>query len=368
MTPFDIQPRTRTIFGPGSLDRLGELAAGLGTRALLVSDPGVVAAGYPNRAIPLLMRAGVEVTLFDGVEENPTTANVAAGVAVAREKEIDLIIGLGGGSSLDCAKGVNFIHTNGGKMEDYWGHDKATQPMLPLIAVPTTAGTGSEAQSYALISNAETHAKMACGDPKAAAAVAILDPELTVTQPPLVTANTGIDAIAHALETWVTKKRNAVSAMRSAEARRLLSDGFPRVLENPKDLDARARMQLGAHFAGAAIEASMLGAAHASANPLTKRFGVVHGSAVGLMLPAIIRYNAAVAGDLYDELGGAETLARMVESFLYKAGIPTRITEHGASAEDITGLAEDASKEWTGQFNPRPVTSEDFAKIYQCVC
>ena len=144
----------------------------------------------------------------------------------AHELQPDLLVGLGGGSSMDCAKGINFLYTNGGRMQDYWGEGKATQPMLPMIAVPTTAGTGSEAQSFALISDAQTHVKMACGDKKAAFRIAILDPELTLTQPARVTALTGIDAIAHALETYVTQRRNPVSLSFSREAWRLLSAHF----------------------------------------------------------------------------------------------------------------------------------------------
>ncbi len=367
MTPFDLQPRTRTVFGAGSLDRLGDLAREYGARALLVSDPGVVSAGYPNRAVTLLMKAGVEVFLFDRVQENPTTENVDAGVAFAQRRQVDLIIGLGGGSAMDCAKGINFVLTNGGAIADYHGVGKAEKPMLPLIAVPTTSGTGSEAQSFALISDARTHAKMACGDPKAAAKVALLDPELTVTQPQTVTANTGIDAMTHALETWVTSKRNSASEMFSREAWRLLSRNFRRALDEPEDVDARAGMQLGAHFAGAAIEASMLGAAHACANPLTQRFNVVHGSAVGMMLPAVIRFNAVTVGGLYEELGGAEELASMLEGFLSHAGLPTHLSAHGVPEDTLTELAEEASKQWTAQFNPRAAGPAEMLEIYRCV-
>src|SRR5207244_6805633 len=191
----------------------------------------------------------------------------------------------------DTAKGANFLLTNGGEMKDYWGVGKATREMLPLIAIPTTAGTGSECQSFALISDEQTHQKMACGDPKAAAKVAILDPLLTISQPPSVTSCTGIDALAHAVETAVTKKRTPLSALYSHEAFRLCMGGLERVLRDPQDIEARAMMQLGAAFAGTAIENSMLGAAHAAANPLTARYGVVHGQAVGLMLPAIVAFN-----------------------------------------------------------------------------
>ena len=192
-------------------------------RALVVSDPGVIAAGHTARGLDALKRAGIEAHLFDGLHENPTTDDVAAGVKIARRYDPEVLIGFGGGSSMDCCKGINFVFTGGGEMKDYWGVGKALQPMLPMIAVPTTAGTGSETQSFALISDAKTHAKMACGDKKASCRIAVLDPELTVSQPPRITALTGIDALSHALETFVTSRRNPVSLAFSREAWRLLA-------------------------------------------------------------------------------------------------------------------------------------------------
>src|SRR5260221_6151964 len=174
---FDFQPRTRVVFGAETIERIGELARELGARhALLVTDKGIVEAGHPARAIGFIEAAGLHVTTYDAVRENPTTVDVDRCVEAARQADIDLIIGLGGGSSMDTAKGCNFLLTNGGRMQDYWGVGKATREMLPLIAVPTTAGTGSECQSFALIADEETHQKMACGDPKASARVALLDP------------------------------------------------------------------------------------------------------------------------------------------------------------------------------------------------
>src|SRR5262249_9728456 len=151
-----------------------------GTRILVVTDPGLARAGHPARAVTVLRQAGLETFLFNGVEENPSTRHVTACTEFARIHRIDLIVAVGGGSSMDCAKGTNFILTNGGQMTDYKGFGRATRPMLPSIGVPTTAGTGSEAQSYALIADEKTHLKMACGDRKAAFRVAILDPEVTV--------------------------------------------------------------------------------------------------------------------------------------------------------------------------------------------
>jgi alcohol dehydrogenase len=219
MLSFDYQPRTRIVFGPGKIYTLGELAGELGARrALIVSDQGIVAAGHAQRALDALHKANIEAHVFSDFHENPNTDDVEGGVKVAKRYDPELLIGLGGGSSMDCAKGINFVYTNGGRMQDYWGTGKALKPMLPMIAVPTTAGTGSEAQSYALISDAQTHVKMACGDKKAACRIALLDPTLTVTQPRRVTALTGIDAIAHALETYVTKPRNVISLTFSREA------------------------------------------------------------------------------------------------------------------------------------------------------
>lgn len=377
LTPFEFETRTRLIFGPGSAARLGELATEFGAkRALLVSDPGIMKVGHADRGMESLEAAGLEVGLFADIQENPTTAHVEAGVAFARTFKPDLIVGLGGGSSIDCAKGINFVLTNGGRMQDYWGVGKAKLPMLPMIAVPTTSGTGSETQSFALISDAETHAKMACGDKKAACRVAVLDPELTATQPPIVTALTGIDAIAHAVETFVTRKRNVVSLEFSRQAWALLSGSFLAVLERPDDLEARGSMQLGAALAGLAIENSMLGAAHALANPLTAKYGIVHGQAVGVMLPHVIRFNGEKFGDRYDALlfgssngkhTGGEALAVRISEFLAASGLKTRLSELGVVPSDFEALSDDAAKQWTASFNPREVTAADCRAIYERV-
>jgi alcohol dehydrogenase len=179
--------RTRVLFGPGKLAELGAIAKREGAgRVLLVTDPGIVRAGHVERATRSLEDAGLAVAVFDGVAENPTTQHVDAGAQAAQRHRADFLVGLGGGSAMDCAKGINFIVTNGGVMSDYWGVGKATRPMPPMIAVPTTAGTGSEAQSFALIADPGTHQKMACGDVKAACRWAILDPDLTLT-PELLT-------------------------------------------------------------------------------------------------------------------------------------------------------------------------------------
>ncbi len=380
MERFEFGVTTKLIFGADTISYLGEQAVALGAgRVMVVTDPGIIEAGHAERGLESLHRSNVKTCLFDGARENPTTAEVDSGRIIAQEFQPDMIIGLGGGSSMDCAKGINFVFSCGGTMHDYHGMGKATAPLLPMIAVPTTSGTGSEMQSFALISDAQTHVKMACGDKRAAFRVAILDPQLTLTQPPSVTALTGIDAISHAIETYVTKKRNPLSQVFSKEAWRLLSRSFLRVLSDPQDLEARSDMQLGAAYAGVAIENSMLGASHALANPLTSKFGTAHGQAVGLMLPHVIRFNGQLHNQWYRELlevsshhantptpdSGAEGLASFVESLLLAAGLSLTLEQMNVPTENLTELANSAAQQWTGTFNPRPVDQATLLHLYR---
>lgn len=367
---FSHTPGTRVVFGAGVVVESGRLCRELGgKRALLVTDSGILKAGHAERVASSLKDAGIAVTVFSEVHENPSTRDVAACVKTAREGEIDIIVGVGGGSSMDTAKGANFILSNGGEMRDYWGIGKATKEMLPLVAIPTTAGTGSECQSFALIADAETHMKMACGDKKAAARLAVLDPELTLTQPRSVTAHTGIDAVTHAVETLVTKTRTETSSAYSKLGFALLNKGLEKVLLNPSDIEARACMQLGAAYAGTAIENSMLGAAHSAANPLTAHFGTVHGEAVGMMMPHVVRFNARdpdIAAK-YAKFYPDGDLAERLEQLLEAAGMPRRMAEGVLTEARIAVLAEEAAKQWTAQFNPVMVTVEDFADLYRSI-
>ena len=381
MKSFDFQPRTRVVFGAGVIEQLGDLARELNfRRTLLVADHGLLASGHVDEAVGPLTKAGVEVIRFHDFEVNPDSRMIENGTAFVRPLNIDSIIGLGGGSSMDCAKGINFLLTNGGHMSDYHGYGKATQPMLPMIAIPTTAGTGSEGQSYALISDAETHAKMACGDPKAAFRIALLDPALTVSQPRTITATSGFDAIAHAVETYVTTKRNPLSELFSREAWRLLEPNYERVLSQPHNLEARGAMQLGAYYAGVAIENSMLGATHACANPLTARYGTAHGEAIAMLLSTVVRWNETIAGGEYakllswssvagrnNHLTPTEELARRLEELAEIGGLRSNLRAAGVKETELPELAADAAGQWTGTFNPRPFDKQGAIEVYQCV-
>jgi alcohol dehydrogenase len=373
MIPFDFHARTRVIFASGAAARLGDLARELGfTRTLFVADQGVVNAGYVEPAVRALEAAGVSVLAFHDFGQNPDSAMVEHGRAAAAPFAPDSIVGFGGGSSLDCAKGINFLLTNGGTISQYRGYAKTTSPLLPMIGVPTTAGTGSEAQSYAVISDAATHMKMACGDPSAAVKIAVLDPDLTLTAPRHVTAMSGYDAIAHAVETWVTMKRNAMSETFSRRSWELLSGSFERVLAMPADREARAAMLAGSHFAGIAIEQSMLGAAHACSNPLTARYGLAHGLALSILLPSVVRWNASIVGDRYAGLigatngaSGSETLADLLERFAHAGGLGGRLRDHGVTIDALPDLAALAAEQWTGTFNPRPFDATGAVEIYR---
>ena len=408
----------RVLYGAGTIDLLGDVGRELGARRpLLVSDPGVEAAGHVDRASASLRRANLAVAVFRGVEENPGERNVSAAAGAAREHDADLLIGLGGGSAMDCAKGANFVFTNGGRMEDYWGFGKASKPMLPSIGVPCTAGTGSEAQSFAVISREDDHRKMACGDPKARFAATLLDPELVRTAPPDVMAATALDALSHALESFVCTAANPYSRMFASEGFARLLRGFDAVVEarstgagngasaesRPAAGDGRSaasagaraagdgpngaaaaganelwgEMLLGAHFAGAAIEASMLGAAHGLANPLTARYDITHGVAVAVVLDHVVRFNGAgngagyggltrlAFGDGPDNGVASERLAELWAGLRDRAGVAARLRDLGVREADLDLLASQAAEQWTAQFNPRSAAASDMLALYR---
>lgn len=374
MTPFDARPSPRILFGPGRLAELPDAAKSLGaSNILLVTDTGIVAAGHIRHATSLLREAGLQVTTYQDTHINPAESDIEACRAFAENVAPDLIIGFGGGSSMDTAKGCNFLLNNGGRMSDYHGYGHAENPLLPFIAVPTTAGTGSECQSFAVVSRDGSHEKMACGDPKALARIAILDPELTVSQPQSVATLTALDALSHALESAVCTKRNPISSAYSRESFRLIASSISQILDGSANIEGRSKMLLGAAMAGGAIENSMLGAAHATANPLTALFDIPHGHAVALMLPHVLRFNtkdpetAAIYDRCSVDLRSTHpsskqiTLLPWLEEIIAAANLrpleidPSRIPE----------LTAAALPQWTGKFNPRPISESDITALYK---
>lgn len=353
--------------GAGSLLGLGVIASReLGFRnSLLVLDPGLRHTRMHAQAEGALEGAGIEVHVFADFEPNPDSDTIERGRAFAAPLGVDSIVALGGGSALDTAKGINFLLTNGGRMQDYRGYGKAATPLLPAIGIPTTAGTGSEAQSYCVIADAATHMKMACGDPSAAFRAVILDSDLTKSVPKPVRAAAGIDAAAHVIETWVSTKANEASRELTILAWQRVRPALLPSIESADDEDVRVAMQMGAFYAGAAIEASMLGAAHACSNPLTAKYGTPHGVALGILVPHVVRWNAEAYAAQYERLGGAGALASWIEEAARVAGFPSTLQAVGAKKEDIPELADLAATQWTGTFNPRPFGVEGATAIYE---
>jgi len=356
--------RPRVVVEDGGLSRLGQLCGEFSaSRVLLVSDPGLMAAGHTPVAEKALREAGLGVSGFSGFGSNPTESQVQACAQAARDAGADLLVAVGGGSAIDTAKGAAFLLAGGGQMEDYWGRGKGQGEFLPFVAVPTTAGTGSEVQSFALISRERDGRKMACGDERAIPRVVLLDAHLTASAPREVAAYAGLDCLTHAVETAVTSCATTQSVEFSHLAFQLVSASLSESL-NTGTLDARRNMLMAASLAGLAIEHSMLGAAHALANPLTARLGLDHGRAVATVLPHVVRFNAQVpeVAASYGELcrvaeieGGAEGLASRIEAWLEEAGVPRSLGAAGIVDADLEPLAAAAALEWTGGFNPRPV-------------
>jgi len=369
----------RLVFGAHRIRELGALAAEYGaTRVLLVSDPGVENAGHVATAKRSLEAQSVQVQSFLDVEENPTTETVKRASRFAAGEAIDLIVGLGGGSAMDTAKGCSLLLTQKGEVADFEGVGNVPLPTIPLICVPTTAGTGSEVQSAALLSDTESHRKIVIIDPKIRPQAAILDPTLSLSQPRVITEAAGLDALGHALETAVCTARNEDSWRYSVEAFRLGFRSFQKILESPADLPARASMLIAASYAGLAIEASMLGAAHACANPLTQHFGLRHGFAVGAALPAVIRFNADVCSTEYAMLAtaagicpeghaereAANELAMAMENTLRETGAISEWSALSVPSSKITTLATEAAQQRTASFNPRPAGAQEFEELY----
>jgi alcohol dehydrogenase len=377
MDPQPIPIGTNLISGQGSLEQVAHIAD---QRVLLVTDLGIVAAGHVARLEATFAAKGTTYHRFDGVRENPDEDNVDACVAAYKQAfgadGADWIVALGGGSSIDVAKGCSILANGGGRMRDYVGRKTKPHPQPPVIAIPTTAGTGSEVQSFALITNTDTGRKMACGGevPR----FAILDPDLTRSQPRFVAICAGLDTLAHSVETAVTTARTEASVMYSREAFRLVERNFETILSNPDDLAARSAMLRASAAAGIAIENSMLGAAHSMANPLTRQFGVVHGQAVGQLLPFVVRFNAQ---DKQASLGYAELA---YDAGLVERSVPTkdavkqlivRLRElvvisgferapDNIPASAIDALSSEAAEQWTAQFNPQPVDEAAFRSLF----
>lgn len=355
MTPFDFRPRTRILFGAGEFARLGEVAREQNaTRCLLLAGQSMVDAGHAQEAIRSLKARRMEVFAFHDFTPHPTVAMVEAAREYAAPQNINLVVGLGDGDAVDFAKAVNVVVTNGGSIRDYWGYGNVPKPLLPMIAVPTAAGTGSEAHGNTAITDSETRSKMNCGDPKIFFRTAILDPKLTLAQPAALTASNGYEAISHAVETLISTRRTPISECFSREAWRLLESSFERVLRVLDDLEARSAMLLGSYFAGLAMEYAALGPAHACAQPLVENYKMPQGVAAALVLAPALEWMEEDAD-----------LAPRVRALAEAAELPMSLCDASVPEQVLPRLAEEAAAQWTGRFSSRHFDAEAALEIYR---
>lgn len=379
MLSFEFQSPKSTLVGPGVSARLGELIKGLGCRSvLLVTDKGVQKAGLLQLAESGLKKAGVAYAIYADVQADPAEVVVQSAVGVALSIQADGVIGLGGGSSMDVAKLVALLAVGNEKLGDVYGVGQVRGPRLPLILVPTTAGTGSEVTPISIVTTGE-------GEKKGVVSSvilpdwAVLDADLTLGLPPQGTAATGIDAMVHAIEAYTSKRlKNPISDCLAHEALRLLAGNIHEVCRNGGNRVARQNMLLGAMLAGMAFANAPVAAVHALAYPVGAKFHVPHGLSNSLVLPEVLRFNVSAAEELYAQLadiivpdvkGSARDKCRSLVTHLaalpLELGLQSRLSEVGITEADIPSLAEDAMKQTRLLVNnPREVTYDDALSIY----
>ncbi len=371
----------RILFGPGAVERIGTEAQLLkGKKVMIVTDPGVIRAGLIESIILPLQSVGIPFLIFDGVEPDPRIEIVLKSVQLAKKEEIDLIIGFGGGSSLDIAKVTSILMTNPGEIDQFFGIDLVPNSGIPMILVPTTAGTGSEVTPIAILSDTKERLKKGIVSPTLFPEVAIVDPKLTLGLPPSVTALTGMDALTHAIEAYYSINATALTDLLALKAMELISKNIRIAFAYGENLVARSNMMEGSLLAGISFANAGVGAVHAFAYPLGGEFHLAHGLTNTLMLPYVMRYNilgcpskfarmAKVFGEKVEglsELDAAEMAVRFVERLSDDLRVPRRLRDVGIPEEAIPRLAEGAMKVTRLLANnPRKVTFEDAIAIYK---
>ena len=363
----------RIIHGAGSLSNLGGEAAKLGRKALIVTGRDSSArSGSLEKVRQALLGGGLEVAVFAEVEPDPSVATVEKGVALARDKGSDVIVALGGGSPMDAAKAISLMLANPGRIQDYELQAPA-QAGPPIVAIPTTAGTGSEVTRVSVISDTAAKKKMPIFGDMLVPALAILDAEFTVSMPRNVTAASGMDALTHAVEAYLSKKANLLTDPLALAAISTLAANLPVVLEFPEDVDAREEMLLGQLQAGLAFSNSSVGLVHSMSRPLGAMFGVPHGAANAMLLPAVTDYNLLRCkkrlGGVALALGCREPSAKAavwaLKELFKETGLPARLADYGVTAEAIPAMSADALAAGSTRLNPRMPELADIEELYR---
>ncbi|WP_414155867.1 L-threonine dehydrogenase [Pseudomonas sp. BNK-43-b] len=368
------------IMGLDCLDEAMAAIAGYGLRkALIVTDEGLSRAGVAKRIAGLLAERDIDSAIFDGAKPNPSIANVEAGLALLQRERCDCVISLGGGSPHDCAKGIALCATNGGHIRDYEGVDRSAKPQLPLIAINTTTGTASEMTRFCIITDESRHVKMAIVDRNVTPILSVNDPALMVGMPKGLTAATGMDALTHAIEAYVSTAANPITDACALKAITLINDNLRQAVADGQDLQARENMAYAQFLAGMAFNNASLGYVHAMAHQLGGYYDLPHGVCNAVLLPHVQRFNAQVSAarlrDVAKAMGvkvcgltaeqGAGAAISAIEHLAVAVGIPSGLAELGAKREDVPVLAANALKDACGLTNPRTASQGEIEAIFE---
>lgn len=369
-----------SLFGPGCAKEVGAKAQNLGAKkALIVTDAGLFKFGVADIIVGYLKDAGVDSHVFPGAEPNPTDINVLNGVQAYNDNGCDFIVSLGGGSSHDCAKGIGLVTAGGGNIRDYEGIDKSSVPMTPLIAINTTAGTASEMTRFCIITNTDTHVKMAIVDWRCTPLVAIDDPKLMIAKPAALTAATGMDALTHAVEAYVSTAANPITDACAEKAISMISEWLSSAVANGENIEARDAMAYAQYLAGMAFNNASLGYVHAMAHQLGGFYNLPHGVCNAILLPHVCEFNLIACPDRFAKIAqlmGVDTTGMTVTEAAYEAiaairelsasiGIPAGLTELGVKAADHAVMTSNAQKDACMLTNPRKATDAQVIAIFE---
>lgn len=371
---------TVNLMGAGCLTEAVESVKAQGfKKGLIVTDKVLNQIGVVKQVADLLSERGVEAVVFDGTQPNPTIGNVNAGLDILITNGCDFVISLGGGSPHDCAKGIALVASNGGKIADYEGVDQSAKPQLPLIAINTTAGTASEMTRFCIITDEDRHIKMAIVDKHTTPLMSVNDPELMLAKPASLTAATGMDALTHAIEAYVSIAATPITDAVAIKAIELIQAHLRTAVNDGQNLEAREQMAYAQFMAGMAFNNASLGYVHAMAHQLGGFYDLPHGVCNAVLLPHVQRYNAQVCPDRLKDVAramgvdvanltddqGAEAALEAIVQLSKDVGIPAGLNELGAKAEDINVLTENALKDACGFTNPKQATHEEIAAIFE---
>jgi alcohol dehydrogenase len=368
------------MMGIGSLNEAMDAIRKYGFRhALIVTDAGLAKAGVATKVATLLQEQDINATIFDGAKPNPTVSNVEKGLEQLKLSGADFIISLGGGSPHDCAKGIALVAANGGEISDYEGVDQSAKPQMPLIAINTTAGTASEMTRFCIITDETRHVKMAIVDRNVTPLLSVNDPALMAAMPKGLTAATGMDALTHAIEAYVSTAATPITDACALKAVELISANLRTAVANGNDMPARENMAYAQFLAGMAFNNASLGYVHAMAHQLGGFYDLPHGVCNAVLLPHVESFNASVCParlkDVATAMGidtqrldnteGAAAAIAAIRKLSGDIGIPGGLAELGAKADDIPTLAANAMKDACGFTNPRPANQGEIEEIFR---